>query len=59
MDPRIRTHPDPYQKEMDPQHCFNDLKEKKLIIIFFVELHQDVVLEYHLVAGEKCLINKT
>ena len=34
-------------------------KEKKLMITFFVKLHQDVVLEDHLVVGEKCLIYKT
>ena len=35
------------------------IKKKKLTIIFFVEFHQDVVLEDHLVVGEKCLIYKT
>ena len=34
-------------------------KEKKLMITFFVKLHQDVVLKDHLVVGEKCLIYKT
>ena len=33
-------------------------KEKKLMITFFVKLHQDVVLEDQLVVGEKCLIYK-
>ena len=31
-------------------------KEKKLTITFFVKLLQDVVLEDHLVVGEKCLL---
>ena len=34
-------------------------KEKKVDDYIFVELHQDVVLEDHLVVGEKCLFYKT
>ena len=34
-------------------------KKKELMIIFFVYLHQDVVLGDHLVVGEKCLFYKT
>ena len=43
-----------------PDNCLRIIEEeKKLMITFFVKLHQDVVLEDHLVVGEKCLIYKT
>ena len=34
-------------------NCLRMIRKKKCL--FFVEFHQDVVLEDHLVVGEKCL----